>query len=339
MTATTEWRVISNAAELGAIETEWWSLWRRIPTATPFQSPAWLLPWRESFCPGTLQSIAVHRNDRLIGLAPLYLETGPRGRRLLPLGISVSDYLDVLLDPECLEIAAEAMASAVMESGSWQSWELSDLGPCAQATALPCLQACEDSLDASETCPFMALPAKPEDLRRALPQRKRRSLRLDRNRAERRGTLTFCSLADCSAEGMLAELVRLHSLRWESRGEAGVLGDPRVRNFHAHALPRLAAAGLARLYALRIGQHIAAVYYGFLHDRYAYAYLTGMDPAFADESPGTLLLAHAMEEAIREGAREFHFLRGGEAYKYGWGAVDRWNRRRVFHRRSADAAA
>jgi hypothetical protein len=46
-----------------------------------------------------------------------------------------------------------------------------------------------------------------------------------------------------------------------------------------------------------------------------------------------------MEEAIRDGAREFHFLRGGEGYKYGWGAVDRYNRRRTITRRQADAAA
>ncbi len=134
-------------------------------------------------------------------------------------------------------------------------------------------------------------------------------------------------------------MIRLHSLRWESRGEAGVLADPRVRDFHTRSLPRLAAARLARLYALQIGDAVAAVYYGFLHNDHAYGYLTGIDPEFEHESPGTLLLAHAMEEAIREGAREFHFLRGGEAYKYGWGAVDRWNRRRVFTRRQVHVAA
>jgi len=44
----------------------------------------------------------------------------------------------------------------------------------------------------------------------------------------------------------------------------------------------------------------------------------------------------AIEAAIAEGAREFHFLRGREAYKYEWGAVDRWNRRRSFRRAAAE---
>ena len=49
-------------------------------------------------------------------------------------------------------------------------------------------------------------------------------------------------------------------------------------------------------------------------------------------SPGAQLLDHAIRAAISEGAREFHFLRGGESYKYLWGAVDRLNLSRTFTR-------
>ncbi|RUX44983.1 GNAT family N-acetyltransferase, partial [Mesorhizobium sp. M7A.F.Ca.CA.002.09.1.1] len=64
----------------------------------------------------------------------------------------------------------------------------------------------------------------------------------------------------------------------------------------------------------------------------AYAYLGGFDPAYAEESPGAILIGHAIVESIREDAREFDFLRGQEAYKYGWGAADRWTMRRVWTR-------
>ena len=56
--------------------------------------------------------------------------------------------------------------------------------------------------------------------------------------------------------------------------------------------------------------------------------LAGFDPAFSKLSPGTLTIGHAIDQAIREGATEFDFLRGGEPYKYHWGAVDRVNFRR-----------
>jgi CelD/BcsL family acetyltransferase involved in cellulose biosynthesis len=331
--------IIRDADRLAALEPEWWALWERIPSATPFQSPAWLLPWWESFSPGELSTACVRLDGRLVGLAPFYLETSPLGRRLLPVGISISDYLDVLLDPDAAEPGAEALARAIADEPAWQDWELPELPPFAQANALPCPPACEERIEEGEPCPYLPLPERAEALRAALPSRKRRSLAMNRNRAERRGALTFHSLADCPADQLLAELVCLHGSRWESRGEAGVLSGRSVQGFHQRALPRLTAAGLARLHALRIGNDIAAVYYGFLHNGRAYGYLTGIDPGFAHESPGTLLLAHVMEEAIREGAREFDFLRGGEAYKYGWGAQNRWNRRRTFSRRRAHAAA
>ena len=111
---------------------------------------------------------------------------------------------------------------------------------------------------------------------------------------------------------------------------------PRVAAFHRDALPRLDRAGLLRLYLLRFDGAAAAGFYGFSHRGRGFSYLTGFDPAFAFESPGALLLAHAVEAAITDGAGEFHFLRGREAYKYEWGAVDRWNRRRSFRRAAAE---
>jgi CelD/BcsL family acetyltransferase involved in cellulose biosynthesis len=340
MSAAVATSIIADRAGFAALEPEWWALWRRAATATPFQSPAWLLPWWDVFAPGDLHVAAVHRHGTLIALAPLYLERS-RGRppRLLPVGISISDYLDILLDPECREEAAAGLLAAMASSRAWEIWELADLAPHAEALQLSAPAGSEETRAASDTCPYLPLPERPEELAGILPRRKRRSLSMNRNRAERRGEVTFHSLADEPADSLLAELYRLHGRRWESRGEPGVLGDESVQRFHLLAVPRLAEAGLVRLHAIRIGGRTAAVYYGLSHGAHAYAYLTGLDPDFAHESPGTLLLAHVMEDAIAEGVREFHFLRGGEAYKYGWGALDRWNQMRVFNRRRADEAA
>jgi CelD/BcsL family acetyltransferase involved in cellulose biosynthesis len=111
-----------------------------------------------------------------------------------------------------------------------------------------------------------------------------------------------------------------------------VFADPRVGTFHMQALPQLMQAGVARMFGLCIDGHWAAVYYGCQHRRRAFEYLMGFDPAFAFESPGTLIVAHALQEALREGAQEFHFLRGEESYKYRWGAEPRVNQRRIFRR-------
>ncbi|HXG59226.1 MAG TPA: GNAT family N-acetyltransferase, partial [Thermoanaerobaculia bacterium] len=106
------------------------------------------------------------------------------------------------------------------------------------------------------------------------------------------------------------------------------LADDVTRAFHRDAARRMLGAGALRMYGMRIGGRIVAVFYGFAHRETVYYYLSGYDPSLERLGPGTLVVAHAIEQAVREGAAWFDFLRGAEAYKYGWGATDRINRRR-----------
>jgi CelD/BcsL family acetyltransferase involved in cellulose biosynthesis len=47
---------VADTAGLEALRADWVDLWRRVPTATPFQSPAWLVPWWRVFDDGELMS-------------------------------------------------------------------------------------------------------------------------------------------------------------------------------------------------------------------------------------------------------------------------------------------
>jgi CelD/BcsL family acetyltransferase involved in cellulose biosynthesis len=190
----------------------------------------------------------------------------------------------------------------------------------------------DEQLVQQSQCPVLAVP-EGQTAKGCFPPRQIRHLRLARNRAARRGEVVIEEGTAETAAAILNHLLRLHRARWESRGETGVLADDAVQSFHREAMPGLLRAGVLRLSLLRIAGEPAGAYYGFVHGRQAYGYLTGFDPNHAFESPGLMLWAHAIEQAVAEGAREFHFLRGPEAYKYAWGAVDRWNMRRSFRRR------
>jgi CelD/BcsL family acetyltransferase involved in cellulose biosynthesis len=323
--------VIRHVEPFAALEAEWWELWRRVDAATPFQSPAWLIPWWRCFHPGELFVMTVRAAGRLIGLAPFYVEDGTR--RLLPLGISVSDHLDVLVAPGFEILAGQALVMEAARAGDlWDEWSLEELAPDALAWGLPTPEGCEDVSAPQSACPVLDFPPGAENIWRFVPARQRRDAHLARNRAARRGEVRIEPMDEADAPGFLDTLFRLHGARWESRGEAGVLADDQVQDFQRDALPRLAAAGLTRCFVVRIDEAAAAAHYGLAHRGRAYAYLTGFDPAYAFESPGVILLTHALEQAFGEGARAFHFLRGPEPYKYRWGASDRWNRRRSFRR-------
>ncbi|MYZ46487.1 GNAT family N-acetyltransferase [Propylenella binzhouense] len=319
--------VIEEEAALERLSPDWWDLWRRTAHATPFQTPAWLLAWWRAFGPGRLHALAVRSGDALVALAPFYLEAATG--RALPIGISVSDYLDVLADPAAATEALAAISAHIARSAIAE-WHLPDLPLGAAALRLPTPSGYAESNERSEPCPVLTLAGAIEE---AVPPRKLRKLRMALHRAGRRGTVRVAAAGAGSAEDFLDRLFALHEKRWRERNEPGVLADPAVRILHRCALPPLVAQGVARLFTVEIGGAVAGAYYGFQgpHGR-AYAYLGGFDPEFGHESPGTILLGHAIAEAVREGAGEFHFLRGGEAYKYDWGASDRWNRHRILRR-------
>ena len=152
-----------------------------------------------------------------------------------------------------------------------------------------------------------------------------------RRRAARRGAAVETATPE-TALAHVDALFHLHAARWESRGEAGVLADPAVQSFHREAAPRLAAAGLLHATLLRIEGQVAGVFHGLRRGRTLSAYLGGFDPAFAFESPGTVLMGHALDALLADGAGTLSLLRGEEPYKYEWGAVDRVNSRRLLGR-------
>jgi CelD/BcsL family acetyltransferase involved in cellulose biosynthesis len=135
-----------------------------------------------------------------------------------------------------------------------------------------------------------------------------------------------------NVDELLESLLRLHHSRWSARGLAGVLAPEAVQKAHRETAPGLLSRGILRLYGLRLADRLIASFYGFTHleagKKRAYFYLGGFDPTFAQLSVGMLVIDYAVREAIREGAVEFDFLRGREAYKYHWGAKDRLTYRR-----------
>jgi CelD/BcsL family acetyltransferase involved in cellulose biosynthesis len=293
---------IDDPERLAALAEDWSALWERCPVATPFQAPEWLLPWWRHLGRGRLRSFAAWEGERLVALAPGFTRRyfGTPVVRWSLLGTGQTDYLDLLVEP-----GRESVAQAVLDAlvGSLRGHEFADLQQLPPESPLAELDVPASHLRISqEVCPRIALPFQLERLLESLPARMRENLRYYRRRLAQAGRPRFEVATEATLEELLAAVIRLHQARWRRRGLPG-------------------------------GFVAAAVCRG----RMLY-YLGGFDPAHAALSPGTLLTAHAMEDAIRHGAAEFDFLRGGERYKYAWGAVDHTNSRLLVWRRRFPAA-
>jgi CelD/BcsL family acetyltransferase involved in cellulose biosynthesis len=318
---------ITDGGDLAALAPEWQALWRRVPGATPFQSPLWLLSWWRHLGGGELAVLALRQDGRLVGLVLLFVHAEDGLRRLVPLGIGISDYGDALLEPGLEDAGARALsAHLAAAAGQWSRCEFHELPAGSALRRMPTPAGWSDAECEQSACPALALPATLDGLERCLP---RKSLRRARRRVQALGSIGFERAGPSTCGPIFDALAALHAERWRSRGEAGVLVSAAVRRFHQSILPGLAAAGLLRLYALRIDGRIVAVHYGFTWRHAHYAYLTGFDPACEHASVGSVLLAHVMEEAVREGCTVFDMLRGREPYKYRWGGTDRPTFRRI----------
>ena len=313
-------KVLRVTEDLERFAPAWKKLWYEALHPTPFQSPEWLLPWWHSFGQPDLRAVVLSRDEVPIGLIPFYVyrEPGARERRLLPIGVSTTDYLGGLYSPACTDDDIEVGLRTLLTDAGWDEMVTTQLRP--RAPMLRAARHIDPSLRVFETQGCSRTPA----LRMAeLPQKIRRNAMYYRNRALRQGTLELTVANESNWPEAFDALVRLHGDRWQTRGESGVLVEDRVLAMHREAIPLLLAAGLLRLCCLRLNSEIIAVLYSLIDppsriERTQYFYLTAYSPEQAELRPGTLLIALAMERAVDEGVHCVDMLRGEEAYKQLW---------------------
>jgi CelD/BcsL family acetyltransferase involved in cellulose biosynthesis len=304
-------RVITAPGKFAGLAPEWLDLWRNSPDATPFQSPMWLLPWWRHFGSNDLHVIEARAGGKLAALAPLYILRDDSESLGLFIGTGISDYLDVIGNAPFLP---HMDASPI-----WDLQQLRASSPMLNA-AVP--DGWSDNVEDQDPCVVLPLA----DF--ALSTHAQKKLRYYRRSLERRGRLAIEPANRGNLEDLLQSLFDLHGARWQRRGMPGMLADDVIQAFHREVASAMLDAGTLRMYAMSLDDRPIAVFYGFADASTVYYYLSGYDPDLEKLSPGTLIVAHAIESAIRDGATTFDFLRGAEEYKYTWGAKDRMNKRR-----------
>lgn len=305
---------------LPSLEPDWAALWHRCPGATPFQSPAWLLPWARHHAPWRCGAVALRAGRRLVGLCPIFCWQGA----LLLAGTGPSDRGDALLEPGW-EGEAARMLAALPEAAPepFDRIDLQQLAPDSPLLLAFAPKGWAEEQEPGDPC--LVAPLDGEHGLAAASGRQRSHWRHALRQLDRLGGTA--GLAPPEEVGAAVEdIVRLNALRW---GADSALADPLLAATLRDAGPALAQAGLLRLHEVRLGgKRIAALF--VMAGRGAHhGYNGGFDPAHARLSPSAILVGAAMAQAAREGARAFDFLRGGEGYKSVWGAAPQPMHRRI----------
>ena len=297
------------------------SAWDGLLAATrlrsPFLSWTWQTEWARVFADG--RRLAIHcvhdGSDGLVGLLPLH-ESAPGTLQLLG-GPDVSDYLDLIAVPGREEEVWMALLQS--RSGERVEWELHAV-PAASPTATslaPLAATCglTASVTVEERCPVLALPSSWEAYLASLSGKHRHELMRKTRRLERDAPDARVSSASTPAEiaARIGEFLDLH--RRSRAGKARFM-DERMEQFFRRVLAAFAERGACRLWFLDTSSGPIAAFVTIEWDDRVGLYNSGFDPARAALSPGVVLLAQLVRDAIARGRRTFDFLRGEERYKY-----------------------
>jgi CelD/BcsL family acetyltransferase involved in cellulose biosynthesis len=320
----------------GRFEADWRRIAGESSRATVFQTWEWNAAWWRYYGRGKRWwGLAVTENGAVIGIAALFLPLVPvPGSRIARfVGTGGSDYLDILAAPGREEQVARALAAHLSSHRSRWDWiDLQQVRPGAIAEAFPEVADKSMGLRAvpwqGETCPYVPLAADWESFKRGLGKKLRQNVGYYARALEKQYIVEWRTATEATFEEDMDAFFDLHQRRWNQRWLPGAFAGGQARAFHKQAAHALLKSGMLRLHTLTLDHEIRAALYCFQKDDRCYYYLSGFDPELSKLSIGTTLTAHAIRYAIEQDrATEFDLLRGNEAYKYRWGAQDRFNLR------------
>jgi CelD/BcsL family acetyltransferase involved in cellulose biosynthesis len=151
----------------------------------------------------------------------------------------------------------------------------------------------------------------------ALSGKDRHELRRKLRRAETARPRAEVGRTPAALATLLDGFLALH--RKSKIGKARFM-DARMEDFFRGLGMALAAEGTAALWMLWLDDRPAAALFCLEYGDTVGLYNSGFDPEARAWSPGVVLIARTIEDAIARGARRYDFLRGEEPYKYGFGA-------------------
>jgi hypothetical protein len=320
--------------QFAGLEEAWNRLLRGCPSATPFQSHAWLHSWWLSYGKeGRLRIVLVRRAGVLVGAAPLMLVHRPLPL-LVPLGGGITDYFDVLADERYAAEVLPALAGGLHEAARGAVVDLREVRPGAAVERLAeAWPGITGSLQDSSCAEFPVVPF--DELVKRMPSSGAQRTRAKVRKIDALG-IEEHQVSEHEVPGTVKTMLRLHEKQWRGRGVTPEHLRPRFAEHLTRATRRMVRSGDARLTEFRLEGRVVAATVTLMSPGLSGGYLYGADPELRAKKVdvATMLLRHEARHAQAEGRGVLSLLRGNEPYKNHWRPETVVNRRFLLARSS-----
>lgn len=293
----------------GGLDAGWDALADRVD-ADPWLRPGWFRAWEQAFARQPIQCLVLRDRDELRAIVPL-LRRGahtlsPTNWHSPGFGVLAADdaarraLLDVLA-----QRTSGRLALAFLDAGD-------------AAALLRCAGERRVATRVVARSPYVTIGVD------APSRNMRRNLRKARRRLERRGAVTFDVVAaPADVAGALEEGLAIEAAGWKGRAGTAIRSQAHTRRFYGQLARWAAARGTLRLCFLRVDGRAAAFEFLLHESARMYNLKGGFDEAFADASPGSLLLEQVLRHAAEQAVSTYEFLGDRDAWKLHWTSTTR----------------
>jgi CelD/BcsL family acetyltransferase involved in cellulose biosynthesis len=319
-------RIVLSGDGRDFVRRDWSELVRADSSASFFHTPAYLkLYWEEFGDPeGLLLAFAEDDGAGQVGAAAFEVH----GQTLAFLGgTEVTDYMGPVGGETDRPTVAKELLAALVREAAWSRADLRGLPEDSPWTPLLADAARSQGLsvdvvdDDNGVAPFLPLPPTWDDYLASLPSKLRHEIRRKARRL--RAEAGPYRVVRSTAETLREDLDRFVELHRSSEGPKGVFMRAGMEIFFRRLGEAFLDAGIFRLNTLEVDGQRAAGTIGFAYRGISYLYNSAFDHGWSALSPGMVLVAEEIREAIEEGRSGFDLLRGDYDYKYRFGAYRR----------------
>lgn len=321
----TAWFTDNSAFE--KLEAEWNDLLHRSMSDTLFLTWEWQSTWWRYLGTGNLCIITMREDDgALVGIVPFFWDVSMAQAKSLSLigCIDVSDYLDAIVAKEHAASVYHALIDTITcaDFPAWDVVHLCNL-PAASPTntelkAMAEARGFQAEWRVHDVSPRIELPATWEEYLAVLDKKQRHEIRRKLRRSEEVNARWYTVEGEDALNAAVADFSELHK---KSQPDKHMFMDARMQKFFVEMARTLQARHWLQLAFLEIEGARAASLFSFVYRNDVLVYNSGYDPAkYGHLSPGVVLFARSIQDAIAAKRRVYDFLRGDEEYKYRFGA-------------------
>ena len=301
--------VLGGVTDVETIAAEWRALESLTPEATGFQSADWCLSWMTAARTTSprWRIVTVREQGRLACVIPLEVSELLGARVVHWLGEPWTQYGDALVADDLLR--ARHLGAAWREVVGWRDVDVIKLGRVRADAAVRSLRALnEKTILATDVAPFVDLGAPSTG--------KGKRLRARRRRLEAMGPVRFEIVGDpVERHASVGQAVALKRHWLHQRGlRSSGLSHPSLTGL----LEGSTTSDALIIARLRVGDATAAFELGLVANGHFRSLLGAHDEAFAQGSPGHLLIGETIEWCRAQGLSAYDLMLPSDDYKRRW---------------------